>query len=74
MKAVKKYMAVMMSIFMIAGVMPATVYASPEEADVEAVITEEPSILYVDGSSKETTDAIEEEVPEEIVGAESTGR
>jgi len=34
MKAMKKYLAVMMSIFMIAGVMPAAVYASPEEGTV----------------------------------------
>ena len=31
MKAVKKYLAVMMSIFIIAGMCPAAVYASPEE-------------------------------------------
>ncbi|MBR3171498.1 MAG: BspA family leucine-rich repeat surface protein [Lachnospiraceae bacterium] len=117
MKAVKKYLAVMMSIFMIAGVMPAAVYASPEENDVaeeilvaeeaapvpdldeeagpesietvdeaseveaEAIIPEEPSALYagesseeapgldIDGSSEMDADEIENEVPEEIVGA-----
>ena len=43
MKAMKKYLAVMMSIFMIAGVMPAAVYASPEEGDVaeEILMVEE---------------------------------
>ena len=117
MKAVKKYLAVMMSIFMIAGVMPSAVYASPEEGDVaeevlmaeeaapvpeldesagpesvetvdevseveaEAVIPEDPSALNADESSeeapglttgessKEADDEIENEVPEEIVGA-----
>ena len=117
MKAVKKYLAVMMSIFMIAGVMPAAVYASPEEGDVaeeilvaeeaapvpelyeatgpesvetvddaseveaEAAIPEEPSDLDagesseeapgldIDGSSERDADEIENEVPEEIVGA-----
>ena len=117
MKAVKKYLAVMMSIFMIAGVMPSAAYASPEEGDVteeilvaeetapvpeldeaagpesvetvddaseveaEAVIPEDPSVLNTDESSeeapglttgessKEADDEIENEVPEEIVGA-----
>ena len=86
MKAMKKYLAVMMSIFMIAGVMPAAVYASPEEGDVaeveaEAVIPEEPSALNagesseeapgldIDESSEMAADEIEDEVPEEIVGA-----
>ena len=117
MKAVKKYLAVMMTIFMIAGVMPAAVYASPEEGEVaeeilvdeeaapvpeldeeagpesvetvdeaseaeaEAVIPEDPSALDagesseeapdldIDGSSEKAAYEIEEEVPEEIVGA-----
>ena len=117
MKAVKKYLAVMMTIFMIAGVMPAAVYASPEEGDVaeeilvaeeaapvpeldeeagpesvetvddaseveaEAIIPEEPSDLDAGESSEEApgltaiesseaaVDEIEDEVPEEIVGA-----
>ncbi len=117
MKAVKKYLAVMITIFMIASVCPAAVYASPEEGDVaeeilvaeeaapvpeldeetgpesvetiddaseveaEAVIPEEPSGLEPGESSEEApgltavesseaaVDEIEEEVPEEIVGA-----
>ena len=105
MKAMKKYLAVMMTIFMIAGVMPAAVYASPEKGDVaeeilmaeeaapvpeldesagpesvetvddaseveaEAIIPEEPSDLNAGEYSEEAVDEIENEVPEEIVGA-----
>lgn len=117
MKAMKKYLAVMMTIFMIAGVMPAAVYASPEGGDVaeeilvaeeaapvpeldeaagpesvetvddaseveaEAIIPEEPSDLNAGEYSEEApgltavessaaaADEIDDEVPEEIVGA-----
>ena len=68
MKAVKKYLAVMMSIFIIAGMCPAAVYASPEEGDVaeEILVAEEAApVPELDEEADET----EEEIAEEIIGA-----
>ena len=104
MKEVKKYLTVMMTIFMIASMWPAAVYASANEGDVaeeiwdaeeaapmpdleeedgpesiepmtdasepemDAIIPEDPPGLDT-GESSETTYAVENEVPEDIVGA-----
>ena len=68
MKAVKKYLAVMMSIFMIASIRPATVYASPEEGDVAEEILDAEETAPLPELDKETTDEIEEEIPDDFVG------
>ena len=77
MKAVKKYMAVMMSIFMIASVCPATVYASPEEGDVaeEILVAEEAApVSELDEEARpgsvETGDEVSEEEAEAIIPEE----
>ena len=77
MKAVKKYLAVMMSIFMIAGVTPAAVYASPEEGDVaeEVLMAEEAApVPELDESagpeSVETVDEVSEVEAEAVIPEE----
>ena len=68
MKAVKKYLAVMMTIFMIAGVCPATVYASPEEGNVTEEIVDAEEAAPVPELDEEA-DETEEEIAEEVIGA-----
>lgn len=65
MKAVKKYLAVMMTIFMIAGVCPATVYASPEEGNVTEEIVDAEEAAPVPELDEEA-DETEEEIAEEV--------
>ena len=69
MKAVKKYLAVMMSIFIIASIRPATVYASPEEGDVAEEILDAEEAAPLPELDEETADEIEEEIPDDLVGA-----
>ncbi|MBR3169640.1 MAG: S-layer homology domain-containing protein [Lachnospiraceae bacterium] len=68
MKAVKKYLAVMMTIFMIAGVCPATVYASPKEGNVTEEIVDAEEAAPVPELDEEVDEA-EVEIAEEVVGA-----
>ena len=77
MKTMKKYLAVMIAIFMIAGVMPAAVYASPEEGDVaeEILATEESAPVpeldeAVGPESIETVDEASEVEAEAIIPEE----
>ena len=69
MKARKKYLALILTTVVITAMSPATVYASPEESDVEAIVIDEPSDLDTGEFLEDTADEIEVEIPDDLVGA-----